>query len=115
MDLPRAPALKNQSLCANGPAALSVEVRRGEGAATAPIKTVLSRAPRAATVILTTADGTAWTEDASGRAGARRARRAGIPDGLTFHDLRATAITRPAEASCEVPEIAAIAATRSRT
>ena len=34
--------------------------------------------------------------------------KADIPDDLTFHDVRGSAVTRLAEAGCEVPEIATI-------
>jgi integrase len=37
----------------------------------------------------------------------KAAKRAGV-DGLTFHDLRGTAVTRLAEAGCTEAEIAAI-------
>ena len=72
----------------------------------APLKVMLDRTPRAATVILTTTNETAWTEDGFRSSWSKACEKAGIPDGLTFHDLRGTAVTRLAEAGCEVPEIA---------
>jgi integrase len=47
-----------------------------------------------------------WTEDGFRSSWSKAPEKAGIPDGLTFHDLRGTAVTRLAEAGCEVPEIA---------
>jgi len=74
----------------------------------APLKVMLDRTPRVATVILTTTNETAWTEDGFRSSWSKACEKAGIPDGLTFHDLRGTAVTRLAEAGCEVPEIATI-------
>jgi integrase len=58
-----------------------------------------------AVTILTTSRGTPWTS------GGFRASWAKVPvelAGLTFHDLRGTAVTRLARAGCTVPEIATI-------
>jgi integrase len=74
----------------------------------ASLKAMLDRTPRVATVILTTTNGTAWTEDGFRSSWGKACEKAGIPDGLTFHDLRGSAVTRLAEAGCEVPEIATI-------
>lgn len=52
---------------------------------------MLNRAPRVATVILTTTSGTAWTEDGFRSSWGKACETAGIPDGLTFDDLRGTA------------------------
>jgi len=57
--------------------------------------------------ILATSDGTTWTESGFRASWRKACARAGIT-GLTFHDLHGTAVTRLAEAECEVPEIAAI-------
>jgi integrase len=61
-----------------------------------------------ATVILTTTNNTAWTEDGFRASWGKACTKADIPDDLTFHDIRGSAITRLAEAGCEVPEIATI-------
>lgn len=55
--------------------------------------------------ILTTSRGTAWTSSGF-RASWNKVECA--TDGLTFHDLRGTAVTRLARAGCSVPEIATI-------
>jgi integrase len=68
---------------------------------------MLDQAPRVAKVILTTTREGAWTEDGF-RASWGKACDAAEIDGLTFHDLRGSAVTRLAEAGCTVPEIAAI-------
>lgn len=72
-----------------------------------PLKTVLDATPKQAVTILSTTRGTAWTEGGF-RASWRTACKAAGVEGLTFHDLRGTAVTRLAVAGCEVPEIAAI-------
>ena len=48
-----------------------------------------------------------WTSDGLRTSWYKAAKRAGIT-GLTFHDLRGTAVTRLAEAGCTEAEIAAI-------
>lgn len=57
--------------------------------------------------ILATEGGTAWTESGF-RASWRKAQAKAGVIGVTFHDLRGTAVTRLAIAGCTVPEIAAI-------
>jgi len=74
----------------------------------APLKATLDRTPRVATVILTTTNNTAWTEDGFRASWGKACTKAGIPDDLTFHDIRGSGVTRLAEAGCEVPEIATI-------
>jgi integrase len=74
----------------------------------APLKAMLDRTQRVATVILTTSNNTAWTEDGFRASWGKACTKADIPDDLTFHDIRGSAVTRLAEAGCEVPEIATI-------
>jgi hypothetical protein len=57
--------------------------------------------------ILTTQAGLTWTPDGFGASWRKATPKAGI-NGLTFHDLRGTAVLRLALASCTVPEIATI-------
>lgn len=57
--------------------------------------------------ILLTSRGTAWTEGGFRASWNKKRKAAGI-EGVTFHDLRGTAVTRLALAGCSVPEIAAI-------
>jgi integrase len=73
----------------------------------APLKAVLDRAPRITKVILTTTRNGAWTEDGFRASWGKACDTAEI-DGLTFHDLRGSAVTRLAEAGATVPEIASI-------
>ena len=73
----------------------------------APLKAALDAAPRRSTIILTTSDGRPWTPDGFRASWGKACRKAGIT-GVTFHDLRGTAVTRLAIAECTEPEIAAI-------
>jgi integrase len=74
----------------------------------APLKAMLDQTQRVATVILTTTNNTAWTEDGFRASWGKACTKADIPDDLTFHDIRGLAVTRLAEAECEAPEIATI-------
>ena len=73
----------------------------------APLKAMLDAEPRRAVTILTTQAGLTWTPDGFGASWRKATRKAGI-NGLTFHDLRGTAVLRLALAGCTVPEIATI-------
>jgi integrase len=72
-----------------------------------PLKAALDATPRRAVTILTTQAGLTWTPDGFRASWGKAARKAGI-NGLTFHDLRGTAVLRLALAACTVPEIATI-------
>jgi integrase len=74
-----------------------------------PLKSALDAAARGkkSPIVLLTSEGRPWTEGGF-RASFNKARdKAGVA-GLTFHDLRGTAVTRLALMGVEVPEIAAI-------
>jgi integrase len=71
------------------------------------LKAALDAAPPVAPLVLTRADGRPWTRYAFGAAWRRACAKAGIT-GLTFHDLRGTAVTRLALAGCTEAEIASI-------
>lgn len=73
----------------------------------APLKAMLDATPKKAVTILTTTRGASWTEGGF-RASWRKACKAAGVEGVTFHDLRGTAVTRLAIAGCTVPEIGAI-------
>jgi len=73
----------------------------------APLKTALDRAAKRSTIILTTIDGKPWTLDGFRASWRKACARAGIA-GLTFNDLRGTAVTRLALAECTEAEIATI-------
>ncbi len=72
-----------------------------------PLKAALDATPKRSTVILTSTDNKPWTEDGF-RSSWRKACAAAGVVGLTFHDLRGTAVTRLAVAGCTEAEIAAI-------
>lgn len=74
---------------------------------TSELKRMLDGLPRTASVILTTKTGRPWTAFYFRHAWKAAVMKAGI-EGLHFHDLRGTAVTRLAEAGCTLPEIAAI-------
>jgi integrase len=73
----------------------------------APLKTVLDSTLRRSPFILTTADGRPWTSDGFRSSWRKACAAAGIA-GLTFHDLRGSAVTRLALAHATVPQIIAI-------
>lgn len=57
--------------------------------------------------ILATLDGTSWTESGFRASWRKACAKAGVV-GVTFHDLRGTAVTRLALAGCTAPEIATV-------
>jgi integrase len=73
----------------------------------APLKAALDAAPRRSTIILTTSDGKPWTPDGFRASWGKACKKAGI-SGVTFHDLRGTAVTRLALVGCTEAEIATI-------
>lgn len=74
---------------------------------TAALKSVLDATQPSAVTICTTAHGTSWTPDGF-RTSFGKAKAAAKVDGVTFHDLRGTAVVRLARAGCTLPEICAI-------
>jgi integrase len=73
----------------------------------APLKAALDEAPKRSTIILTTADGKPWSPDGFRSSWRKACSKAGIA-GVTFNDLRGTAVTRLALAGCTEAEIATI-------
>jgi integrase len=73
----------------------------------APLKAVLDKATRRSTIILTNSDGRPWTSDGFRASWGKACKAAGVV-GVTFHDLRGTAVTRLAVAGCTEAEIATI-------
>lgn len=73
----------------------------------AELRTALDATKRRATVICVTSRGTRWTGDGFSASFRKTCEAAGI-EGLTFHDLRGTAVTRLALAGCTEAEIATI-------
>jgi integrase len=73
----------------------------------APLKAMLDATPRQSPIILVNSEERPWTSDGF-RASFFKARDAAGISGLTFHDLRGTAVTRLALVGCSEPQIAAI-------
>jgi integrase len=73
----------------------------------AQLRALLDAEPRRASTILTTQAGSTWTADGFSASWRKAVAKAGVR-GLTFHDLRGTAVLRLALAGCTVPEIASI-------
>ncbi len=74
---------------------------------TATLKNLLDDLPRTAMTILTNKRGMPWTADGFNTSWGKCMKKAGV-EGLTFHDLRGTAVTILAEQSCTNMEIASI-------
>jgi integrase len=72
-----------------------------------PLKVALDAAPKRSTVILTNSDGKPWTSDGFRASWGKACKTTGIV-GVTFRDLRGTAVTRLALAGCTEAEIATI-------
>ncbi|WP_218128354.1 tyrosine-type recombinase/integrase [Rhodospira trueperi] len=75
--------------------------------ATDTLKIALDTAPRRSPLILTNTKGVPWTAAGFSASWRKLCARAGI-EGLTFNDLRGTAVTRLARAGCDHAEISAI-------
>jgi integrase len=73
----------------------------------APLKAALDATSKDSPVILLNSDGTPWTPDGFRASWSKACERAGVI-GVTFHDLRGTAVTRLALAGCTEAEIATI-------
>jgi integrase len=73
----------------------------------APLKAALDATPKLSPIILVKRDGKPWTSAGFQTAWCRACKRIGLV-GLTFHDLRGTAVTRLAIASATEAEIATI-------
>ena len=91
----------------------SMSVRRGKRPVNivipvgAPLKAALDAMPKRGSIILLNSDGRPWTQDGFRTSWWKACAKAGI-SGVTFNDLRGTAVTRLALVGCEVPEIASI-------
>jgi integrase len=73
----------------------------------APLKAALDATPKRSTIILTNSDGKPWTSDGFRASWGKACKAAGVV-GVTFHDLRGTAVTRLALVGCTEAQIAAI-------
>jgi integrase len=72
-----------------------------------PLKIKLDATPKRSTIILTNSDGKPWTSDGFRASWSKACKAAGVV-GVTFNDLRGTAVTRLALAGCTEAEIATI-------
>jgi integrase len=72
-----------------------------------PLKIRLDATPKRTTIILTNSDGKPWTPDGFRASWGKACKAAGVV-GVTFNDLRGTAVTRLALAGCTEAEIATI-------
>jgi hypothetical protein len=73
----------------------------------APLKAVLDGAKKQGPIILTSTDKRPWTLDGFRASWRKACAKAGVA-GVTFNDLRGTAVTRLALAQCTEAEIATI-------
>jgi integrase len=73
----------------------------------APLRALLDATPRQSPIILVSTEGTPWTSDGFRASWGKACKLAGVV-GVTFHDLRGTAVTRLAIAGCTEAEIATI-------
>jgi integrase len=73
----------------------------------APLKALLDGAERCSPLVLVTLEGRPWTPDGFRVSWRKAVHKAGIT-GLTFNDLRGTAVTRLAVAGCTEAEIATL-------
>jgi integrase len=73
----------------------------------APLKAMLDATAKRSTIMLTTSDGKPWTPDGFRASWGKACKRAGVT-GVTFHDLRGTAVTRLALVGATEAEIATI-------
>jgi len=72
-----------------------------------PLKAVLDAAPKRSTVILTNSKGKPWTSDGFRASWGKACKTAGVV-GVTFNNLRGTAVTRLALVGATEAEIATI-------
>jgi integrase len=72
-----------------------------------PLRAALDAAPKHSPIILTNSEGKPWTSDGFRASWGKACKAAGIA-GLTFHDLRGTAVSRLAVVGSTEAEIAAI-------
>jgi integrase len=90
-----------------------IKLRQGKTGAYVPIpvadalKAALDAAPRRSPIMLTNSEGKPWSESGFQGAWGKATMRAGIR-GLTFHDLRGTAVVTLARAGCNEVEIYSI-------
>jgi integrase len=73
----------------------------------APLKAVLDVMQKRSTIMLTNSEGKPWTSSGFRASWGKACKAAGVV-GVTFHDLRGTAVTRLAQMECTEAEIAAI-------
>lgn len=72
-----------------------------------PLRTALANTKKVGFIVLNTSEGTPWTAGGFGASWRKACAKAGVK-GLTFHDLRGSAVTRLGLVGCTELEIAAI-------
>ena len=72
-----------------------------------PLKAALDATPKRSTLILVSSDDKPWTPDGFRSSWRKACKNAGI-NGVTFNDLRGTAVTRLALAGCTEAQVASI-------
>ena len=73
----------------------------------APLKAALDATPKRSTIMLVTSDGKPWSPDGFRASWGKACKKAGVT-GVTFHDLRGTAVTRLALVGATEAEIATV-------
>jgi integrase len=73
----------------------------------APLKAMLDQTPRRSTIMLVNSEGKPWTQDGFRASWGKARAKAGVV-GVTFHDLRGTAVSRLALVGCSEAEIATL-------
>jgi integrase len=92
---------------------MHIRLRQSKGGARvvikvgAPLKAALDATPKRSTIILANSDDKPWTPDGFRASWRKACAKAGVV-GVTFHDLRGTAVKRLALAGCTEAEIATI-------
>lgn len=74
----------------------------------APLKAALDATRKRGPIILTSTDARPWTPDGFRASWGKACKKAGITTGLTFNDLRGTAVTRLALVGCTEAQIGSI-------
>jgi hypothetical protein len=69
---------------------------------------IIAAIPKRSVFVLTSSNGTPWTQDGFRTSWGRMTERLKLPDGLVFHGLRKSAVVMLLEAGCTDAEVSAI-------